>query len=234
MVMNNDLTISVDWFSHMVKAINEVKNPKISSYFGLVLNKTGKQIESEGLEFFQRGKALNIGNGQPYTPSYSSSHSQPHYIWGASASVVIYVKRHIEQAGVFDPLFFAYEEDVDMALRLNQLGYQTLFVPKAISFHLGGGTSRHMGNFRHIMDAKNWIIIILKNYSIAQIIKHLPQIIEERFRNLSGLIKNTPFFQIPSSLFRAYSPIIINLPIILKKRKDLQKLIQSTHNDHRY
>lgn len=77
---------------------------------------------------------------------------------------------------MFDQDFFAYEEDVDLALRLTKFGYKTLYIPKAISYHLGGGTSNQMGNFRARMDVKNWFFIIIKNYSLKEITKNLPKL----------------------------------------------------------
>lgn len=227
MIINNDLTLHPQWFAQMIPVILQNKDPKVTTFFGLVLNKDGTKIESEGLEFFYRGKALNTNNGHPYLSSNPYT-LRPYLIWGASASVVIYHKQTIQAIGLFDPDFFAYEEDVDLALRLRKLGYLTLYIPTAISYHLGGGTSRLMGNFRHRMDAKNWIYIILKNYSLSEFLKNLPQIVEERLRNLSGLIKNTPLPLVPYSIIRTYGQIILNLPNIQNKRKAIQKLLKST------
>jgi len=70
-----------------------------------------------------------------------------------------------KKIGFFDEDFFAYEEDVDLALRLDKFGYKTLLVPQAISYHLGGGTSSKMGNLRQINDFSNLIFIIIKNFS---------------------------------------------------------------------
>jgi len=72
-----------------------------------------------------------------------------------------------------------------------------------------------MGNFRHRMDAKNWIYIILKNYSTTQLLIYFPFILIERLRNLSGLIKNTPLKDIPKDVFRTYGEVIKTIPKIL-------------------
>jgi GT2 family glycosyltransferase len=135
---------------------------------------------------------------------------------------------------MFDKDFFAYEEDVDLALRLYKLGFSTLYIPQALSFHLGGGTSGKMGNFRNIHDAKNWIYIIIKNYSASEVIRNIFPIIEERLRNFSGLIKKTisvykfqSFYLLPISLAKVYFPVIVNLPKMLKKRHQIHNLLKS-------
>ena len=176
------------------------KNPSIVAFAGTVLNHDGTKIESQGFSYFPRGKCLNINNGQPVSILKSQSPS-PYTIWGAPAALICYQRQALIDIGLFDADFFAYEEDVDLAYRLNQKGFKTLLVPQALSYHLGGATSSRMGNFRQIHDAQNWIFLIIKNYSLGQILRHLIPITIERLRNLSGLIKATPLSQIPQTLF---------------------------------
>ncbi|MPN33502.1 hypothetical protein SDC9_180990 [bioreactor metagenome] len=147
---------------------------------------------------------------------------------------MVYQKNIIQKIGGFDNDFFAYEEDVDLALRLSKLGYKTLYIPNAICYHLGGGTSNQMGNFRACMDVKNWFFIIIKNYSLKEIFKNLPKIIEERLRNLSYLVKTTinsykfkSIYYLPLSITKTYGQVLIKLPKMINKRKQLQKLLKS-------
>jgi len=233
-LLNNDLTMEENWFQLISKTIQENKNQKIITFFGTVLTKDATKYESQGLKFFYHGKAQNISNGQSFSPKEIKDSNS--LVWGASAALVVYKKKIIEKIGYFDEDFFAYEEDVDLALRLHNLKYKTLYIPKALSYHLGGGTSNKMGVFRNKMDAKNWIYIIIKNFSSKEIIKNLPQIIEERLRNLSGLVKQTinfyklkSIFYLPLILFSTYSQVVINLPKMFKKRKVIQKLVK-LHN----
>jgi hypothetical protein len=231
-LLNNDLTFEKNWFEKVLPIMKEDKDSKIATFFGTVLTKDGAKFESQGLDFFYSGKAQNISNGKKFTPSTIYDLKSKISVWGASAALVIYKKEIIKKIGLFDQDFFAYEEDVDIALRLHNLGYKTLYIPSAISYHLGGGTSNKMGNFRNRMDAKNWIYIIIKNFSSKEIIKNLPKIIEERLRNLSGLIKTTIISQkiksiylIPWFLIITYGEVIIKLPKMIKKRKQIQKLL---------
>ena len=235
-LLNNDLTMKSNWFQLISKTIKKNKNPKIITFFGTVLTKDGTKYESQGLKFFYSGKCQNISNRNKFTPSLSKEGVGGGLVWGASAAFVVYNKKILKQIGLFDENFFAYEEDVDLALRLHNLNYQTLYIPQAISYHLGGGTSNKMGIFRYKMDAKNWIYIIIKNFSKKEIIKNFPQIIEERLRNLSGLIKQIirlykikSLYYLPIILISTYGEVFVNLPKMFKKRKSIQKLIKSNH-----
>jgi GT2 family glycosyltransferase len=225
-ICNNDLTLDQNWFKEISKIIVNNKDPKIATFFGTVLNKDSTKIESQGIKFYYSGKAENINNGKEFNKSTIYNLRSTIKVWGASASLVIYNKKIIKKIGLFDEDFFAYEEDVDLALRLHNLNYKTLYIANIFSYHLGGGTSNKMGNFRNKMDAKNWIYIIIKNFSAKEIFENLFKILEERLRNLSGLIKNTPPKLILKSLFDTYKEVFINLPKMLKKRRQIQKMLK--------
>ena len=232
-LLNNDLTMESNWFQLISKNIKKNKDPKITTFFGTVLTKDGTKFESQGLDFFYSGKCQNISNGENFTPSLSKEGTEGGLVWGSSAAFVVYNKKILIKSGSFDEDFFAYEEDVDVALRLHNLGYRTFYIPQAISYHLGGGTSNKMGIFRYKMDAKNWHYIIIKNFSTPEIIENFFKIIEERLRNLSGLTKQIihiykikSFFYLPFVLISTYGQVLLNIPKMIKKRKVIQKLLE--------
>jgi len=238
-VLNNDLTMEPNWFELISDAIIKNSNSNIVTFFGTVLTKDGTKFESQGLNFKIQGKCLNISNGKKFNKNVFLKTNKlltNKLVWGASASLIVYQKDILKKIGLFDEDFFAYEEDVDLSFRLNRLGYKTLYIPKAISYHLGGGTSNKMGNFRNRMDAKNWIFLIIKNYSAKEFWSNIFNIKIERLRNLSGLIKNTiikyrlkSIFYLPYDLFRTYGEVIIKIPKMLKKRQQIKKLLKYHH-----
>jgi len=229
-VCNNDLKIEPSWFKLISQSIiSHQDNPQIATYFGTVLNYDGTTFESQGLDFNYSGKCQNISNGKKFNKTVFLKTNKPitnRLIWGAPAALIIYKKEILQKIGIFDPDFFAYEEDVDLALRLNLFGYKTLYIPQAICYHMGGATSKKMGNFRNRMDAKNWIYIIIKNYSAKQIFNNFFPIIEQRLRNLSGLIKNTPFKHLFKDIFKTYSEVVFNFPKMTQKRRHIQKMLK--------
>lgn len=233
-VVNNDIVLKSNWFKLVSDAIVKNTIPKISTFFGTVLTRDGQKFESQGLKFYPNGRCHNIANGQKY---FTSKLPQtPKIVWGASAALAVYPKKVIKSVDMFDPDFFAYEEDVDLCLRFYKLGYQTIYVPQAISYHLGGATSKLMGNFRYRMDAKNWIYIIIKNYSSKEIKDYFLALSIERLRNLSRLIKSTiriykfkSIFYLPFDIVRTYGEVIVNLSKMIQKRRQIQKMIKYGH-----
>ena len=229
-LLNNDLVIAPNWFSKIIKEISS----KFAVYCGTVLTKDGTKYESIGLNFEYKGKCTNINNGLPFSAKDLERQSSSVPIWGCSAAIAVYDKNILKKIGGYDSDFFAYEEDVDVCLRLHLLGYKTLLVPSAISYHLGGGTSSRMNNFRYIMDAKNWFYIIIKDYPLNIILKYFLPIFVERLRNLSGLTKATirmyglkSVYFLPLAYIKSYGEVIINLPKMLSKRHAYQSLLKS-------
>lgn len=214
-LLNNDTKVDKNWLSELVKAAKE--NPKISVFASNILSWNGKKIDSQGIEFFWRGKAEQINQGKIYNPQPTTHNSQ--LIFGACAAAALYRKEIFEKLGYFDEDFFAYLEDVDFSLRVHLAEEKCLFAPKAIVYHCGGATRKRMGNFKARMDAKNWIFIIVKDYPIGKFIRYFPQIFIERLRNLSGLIKQTVWWQVPWAIFATYGEVLLKLPKIIWKRR---------------
>lgn len=225
LLCNNDLKIASNWMKLITSALSlQSSNALLAAITGTVLSFDGKTYESKGLKFFINGRCENIYNKRKFVIR-NLKLLIPHFIWGASAALTLYNKNILNKVGGFDSDFFAYEEDVDLALRLHNLGFLTLYVPPALCYHLGGATSGRMGNFRHIMDAKNWIYIIIKNYSLKDIFLNIIPLKIERLRNLSGLLKNTPKKLWLKSVYKTYWPVVKNFSKMLKKRKQINALI---------
>ena len=212
-LLNNDLNINSNWFNKIFDAIKV--NSQAACFCGTVLNKLGTEIESMGITFDKSGKCLQIKDETP--------------LWGSTAALVVYSKKILKKIGNYDSSFFAYLEDVDVALRLNLLGYKTILIKDAISWHLGGGTSNQYRYLRQYYSFRNWFFIIIKDYPFEWIVNNFLSITIERLRNLSYLLLNCPIHLIPFLPLKAFFEIIYYTPYLLKKRRKFQKLLKSPY-----
>lgn len=110
---------------------------------------------------------------------------------GLTAACLVIKSEVFRALGGFDSRFFAYLEDVDLFLRLKKAGYHFGVASDIKVTHNHMMTSGQMNNFKSIMDLKNWIFVIAKNWSWHDFILNFPAILIERLRNLSGFIKST-------------------------------------------
>jgi GT2 family glycosyltransferase len=65
----------------------------------------------------------------------------------------------------FDEQFFVYFEEVDLALRVKQLGYTSYFLSDAAAFHKGGGCSDGVKAARLFYSLRSRILYAKKHYS---------------------------------------------------------------------
>jgi GT2 family glycosyltransferase len=219
-LLNNDLVLDKLWFKNIVDQI-KIRSKNTTTFCGTVFDRQGTFIESQGLKFYLSGKCKQRNHHQVYRPL------KPFSVWGSSAAAVFYHKKTLKLINNFDPIFFAYIEDVDLSYRLHHLNYQTLCVPSSFSYHFGGGTSNQMDNFRAFYTTRNWWYFIFKNYPFSQIIKNIFPILKERLRNYFWFLRSTKFiFWLPHSLSITFQ-IIYRLPNLIKQNRRFQNLLKS-------
>jgi GT2 family glycosyltransferase len=74
----------------------------------------------------------------------------------------------LEQVGLFDPRFFAYYEDTDLAWRARRAGWHTVTAPESVSRPAVGASaaSASPGFFVHVY--RNWMMTVLRNAQPAE------------------------------------------------------------------
>ena len=97
----------------------------------------------------------------------SNEYTQVKEIFSSCAGAAMYKKSILEEIGLFDDNFFAYMEDVDLALRSKINGYKNLLCPQAIVYHIGSATSGSRYNeFKVKLAARNNVWVVYKNLPI--------------------------------------------------------------------
>jgi GT2 family glycosyltransferase len=94
------------------------------------------RIDSAGIYFTPAMRHFDRGWGEPDEGQFN----EREYVFGASAAAALYRRRMIEDValadGFFDPDFFAYREDADVAWRAQLLGWRCLYAPEAAAYHV--------------------------------------------------------------------------------------------------
>jgi GT2 family glycosyltransferase len=102
------------------------------------------------------------------------------YVFGATAAAACYRREMIEDVSIkgefFDPDFFAYREDADLAWRSQLLGWKCLYVPYAKGYHvrkLRPGMRRTVPPEINMHSVKNRFLMRLKNVTAGLYLRHL-------------------------------------------------------------
>jgi len=127
---------------------------------------TGKtqEIDCLGHHFHRDRYAKETDHSRPFR---WSDYSAPRYVFGASACAALYRRAMLQDIAVggeyFDGDFVAYFEDVDLDWRANQRGWKCLYNPKAVGYHMRGGTGLHMRPEIAARYMANRFLMIVKN-----------------------------------------------------------------------
>ncbi|HKG63823.1 MAG TPA: glycosyltransferase family 2 protein [Solirubrobacteraceae bacterium] len=122
-------------------------DPAVGMVAGLSLVLGGELVDGFGIEVDAGLSAYNRLRLRPVG-------SAPGVLLGPSGGAAAYRRSAFEAAEGFDDAFFAYGEDVDLALRLRALGWRAAAAPEARGVHLGGASfgvgsplQRRLGGF---------------------------------------------------------------------------------------
>ena len=102
----------------------------------------------------------------------ASRYTKPCRIFSACGGAALYRKSILDEIGVFDELFFAYYEDVDLSWRANSYGYKNVYCPTAKCRHICGATTGAVryNPFKSIQSGRNSILLPYKNQPLLMLV----------------------------------------------------------------
>ena len=168
-LLNNDTVIKDNYVKYLLDSIK--KDPNIFS------------VEPKMIQYHDPSKIDSAGtyyNALGWAYAYGKDKSVKKYnnirkIFAACGGASIYRKKVFEEIGMFDEKHFAYLEDIDVGYRARIFGYENWYVPAALVYHVGSGTSGSRYNqFKTRYSSRNNIYLIYKNMPVLQIILNLP------------------------------------------------------------
>lgn len=215
-LLNNDTVVEPTWLAELVNAMHE--HPEIGSAGCKMLSYDDHTILDGAGDGYRRGGLPGrIGHREKDTGRFD----RPRYLLGACGGAAIYRRAMLDDIGLFDEDYFAYLEDVDLGLRAQSAGYKCFYVPSAIVYHLGCGTTGSGYSPLVVrLSAQNNINTVVKNIPLPLLIKFLPQILFWQLYYLAVVAVRgqqvLPWFQ---GTFSA----LAMLPRMLAKRKEINQ-----------
>ena len=168
-LLNNDTEPDCHYIGEMIKAIE--RSPKIFSVSSKMIQLYDhSKMDDAGDMYTLMGWAFQRGVGRS-----SGGYNRVFRVFSACAGAAIYRREVFETIGYFDEMHFAYLEDIDVGYRARIFGYENWYVPAALVYHVGSGTSGSRYNqFKTRYSSRNNIYLIYKNMPVLQIILNLP------------------------------------------------------------
>lgn len=123
-------------------------------------------VDSTGIYFTPMLRHLDRGS-QEIDNGHYLNHE---YVFGATAAAALYRRRMIEDVSLgdefFDPDFFVYREDADVAWRAQLLGWRCIYTPHARGYHVRNvlpGNRRALPPEINMHSVKNRFLMRIKN-----------------------------------------------------------------------
>jgi GT2 family glycosyltransferase len=169
--LNNDTELPSHWLETLVSTA--ASYPEMGAFASLIVfDERRTMIDSAGLSVTLAGIGCQNRMGED-----ARDLREPAEVFGACAAAALYRRELLEDVGLFDPSYFAYYEDVDLAWRARLRGWRTLLVPQATVYHVHSGTSGRGSAFKKKLIVRNMLWTRLKNYPFPAWIVCLPLIL---------------------------------------------------------
>ena len=169
LLLNNDIEAEESFLQEMVDGIRRHKNA-FSCAAKMIQFYDRKKIDDAGNYYCALGWSFARGKDKA-----SHLYDKEEKIFASCGGAAIYRKKLFDEIGYFDEEHFAYLEDVDVGYRAQIAGYENWYLPKAVVYHVGSGTTGSRYNqFKVRYSSRNNVYLIHKNMPVLQIVLNLP------------------------------------------------------------
>ena len=164
---------------------------------------------------FSRGRLMGhveVDRGQ---------YDDPAEVFWASGVCMLIRRSVLEKAGLFDEVFFAYMEEIDLCWRIHLQGFRVVYVPTSVVYHVGGYSLAQRSIKRIYLNHRNSIIMLLKNYSWKSLLWTFPVKVVLELAILAGaLVRNR---RRSLAVIMSFGWLLTHIPTILRLRWSVQK-----------
>lgn len=169
--LNNDTKVDPEFLAELVRvADNDARTGMVAArmrnYYRPEL------IDAAGLKIGCNGLGYNIGIGEIDDGRFDNVS-----LFGPCGGAALYRREMLDKIGFFDPDFFAYYEDFDLAWRARLAGWKALAAPRALVYHVHSATGGEMSRFKVYYTQRNKWFVIVKNWPSGLFWRNLASIL---------------------------------------------------------
>jgi GT2 family glycosyltransferase len=244
--LNNDTKVDNNFLLELVRAYQElstIQGEKVGSVAPKILKfHEDAKIDSAGILVYKDGSAINRGADEDDGERYNNSVE----VFGPSACACLYSQEALEDVAYeksqtvkgsnnkqyFDEDYFAYYEDVDLALRLRLRRWKSVYAPRAKVWHIHSATGISYSPFKSFLIHRNHYYNLLKNFPFWFLMRGL-LFMSYRYwlltrSTLEGkgpsarLKEKSNGFALVKIAFSSWYQVLINFSNLLNKRRLIQ------------
>lgn len=216
-LLNNDTEVDPRWLEELKTALDETTNVENVGFCAskILVHGQPNLIDTAGDVFY----ACGVGGKRAYMEQDNGQYDRAEYVFGACAGAAIYLRAMLDDIGLLDEDFFAYDEDIDLSFRAQLAGYRCLFVPTAIVYHRIGSTLGRDSDFWLYLSRRNMLYVLIKNMPTRLLLRNLHYIAAYfLLGDLLSMLRGKG-----KQIRRARLDNLKNLRKTLGKRKEIQR-----------
>lgn len=186
-------------------------------------------LDSTGIYFTPNFRHFDRASQQPDTGAYE----QCEYVFGVTGAAAFYRRAMVDNVSIkgefFDPDFFAYREDADVAWRAQLLGWKCVYTPCAIAYHVRSVLPSRRSSVASVLNmhsVKNRFLMRIKNTTPRLYFRHFAAV------TLRDLIVLAACFLREWSSLRAFPVVVarfkqkwIERKIIMHRRRATEQYL---------
>jgi GT2 family glycosyltransferase len=175
-------------------------------------------VDSTGIYFTPTLRHLDRGSQEVDNGHYRSHE----YVFGATAAAALYRRQMIDDISLgdefFDPDFFVYREDADVAWRAQLLGWRCIYTPDALGYHVRNvlpGNRRALPPEINMHSVKNRFLMRMKNMTGRLYLRNCLSITTRDIVVISCCLLRE------QSSLRAFWYVVRNWKRVMSKRREI-------------
>ena len=213
-LLNNDTEVGPGWLEALARAVDT--HPEAGLFASKLVDFHDRRfLDGAGDALRLSGLPYRLGHGEEDFGQFGKLTS----VFGACGAAALYRRSMLEEIGLFDEDFFAYCEDGDLSFRGRLAGYECLYVPDAVVYHVGSastGGKRSATATR--LGTRNSLSLLVKNLPLSIVPHILPFFV---FGQVARLLTAAA-----SGTLKAHLQGLVeagrHLPLMLEKRRIIQ------------
>lgn len=172
LLLNNDVELETDYLEKLAAALDG--DTKLGFATGKLLRATQRtHLDGAGDAMLLAGAGYRLGHMDRDEGQFDHATA----VLAGCGAAVLYRREAFIATGGLDPEFFAYLDDLDLALRVQLLGHSGLYLPGAVAYHVGSATLGEPLHPRVIeFITRNQIFLLMKDYPRPVFARLLPRV----------------------------------------------------------
>ncbi len=180
-----------------------------------------RRVNSLGTDLTAAREGIEIGFGSADDPDDRTIRD----VTGWSGGGVLLRAAMLGDVGVFDPAYFAYYEDTDLAWRARRRGWRTVCVPTSVLHHAHGGTAGPTARPFFFLNYRNWLSTVLRNGTASDLRAAFGNAVHLAWRpfrhNVFGRLRRLrcPDVELTLAWLRVFAGVFAAMPGVLASRR---------------